>query len=387
MVKPALRRTLRVSCLLAACLAAVVLAAVLPRLASLRCLLAFQEGVPADLEALEPAPEGFTLLADEARYGVARAWHLAGPKARSPTVVFVHGVAPEGIRDGRILHAARAFQRSGFTVVAPELRGLVDPMDAAEPGAEMPRLLEALTSGRVDGVHPERIGLVAISVGGGLALRGCARFRAAGGTGIRALLLIGAPDDLRRPAVDWFAAPDEAPESDGSFTWEVRNAASFARSFLIRAGLPGYLEAGEDLDRLAAWLAEEPLPTLPVPELQSKKARAVAALVHAAPEVRAAAREAILARAAARVESLSPALWDDELVHLRGIAVFLLHGHGDPLVPLTEAAHLARRLERHTIVSVLESRMVGHTSVNSVGPAEALAHVVQMDDFFAMIGR
>lgn len=94
-----------------------------------------------------------------------------------------------------------------------------------------------------------------------------------------------------------------------------------------------------------------------------------------------------MARAAERVRGLSPALWDAELDHLRGIPVFLLHGRGDPLVPIEEAAHLATRLRRRTIVSVLESHMVGHTSVNEVGLGERIAHVVQMDDFFDMIGR
>lgn len=384
---PPARRALRLLAVAAACLLVVGAAVVVPRLASIRCLLGFQRPVGDDLEAHADADAPFTLLEDEAAYGVARAWHLRGPSSRSPTILFLHGVAPEGIRDGRVLHAARAFHDCGFTVVAPELPGLVDPLHPGELGAGLPTLLQAMTSGAIEGIHPERIGVVAISVGGGVALRGCARFRAAGGTGVRAMLLIGAPDDIRRPATGWFEAPDEAPESDGTYAWESRHAASFARSFLIQAGLPEYLGEGEDLDRLAAWMAEDPLPTEPLPELKSERARKVGALVHAEPAVRSAAREEVLARAARRVEGLSPALWEQELIHLRGTAVFLMHGHGDPLIPLSEATHLAKRLRKHTLVSVLESRMIAHTSVGSVGFGEKLAHVIQMDDFFTMIGR
>ena len=41
-----------------------------PRLPALRCLLAFQESVPEDLEKGKgKPPPGFTLLEDETRYG------------------------------------------------------------------------------------------------------------------------------------------------------------------------------------------------------------------------------------------------------------------------------------------------------------------------------
>lgn len=370
---------------LAVCLV-LVAAIVLPRLPAIRTLLAFQAEVDEDLETYD-APDGFRLLEDEAAYGVGRAWHLPGPTARAPAILFLHGVAPEGIRDGRILQAARAFHAAGFTVVVPELPTLVDPMAEGRPGAPVARVLEAMTAGRISHVHPQRIGVVAISVGGGFALRGCARFRADGGAGVRAMLLIGAADDIRRPAVAWFEAEDHTEEGDGSLAWERRNAASFARNFLIRAGLVAGIEHAGDRAALRAWMEEDVLPREPLEGLETEAAREIARLLLAEPATRAAAREAVLAGAAARVENLSPALWADELVHLRGIAVFLLHGHGDPLVPLDEAARLAARLRPHTVVSVLESHMVGHTSVNAAGVGEKLAHVVQMDDFFTMIGR
>ncbi|MDA1195344.1 MAG: hypothetical protein O2894_09175 [Planctomycetota bacterium] len=365
-------------------LASVAAAATLPRLPALRCLLAFQESVPADVTWADPPPAGFELLTRPGPHGDDRAWLVRGGPA---LLVFVHGVAAEGIRDGRILLAIRAFARAGFTVLAPEMPTLVDPLHLGEPGAGLTRWLAALDGRELVGVDNERMGVVAISVGGGLALRGCARHLASGGKGPQAILLIGAPDDLGRTSQEWFAAPDPAAVGDGSLAWERQSAAAFARSFLLRAGLRSRLGDDTSLPALAAWLALDPLPAEPLPPDLSAAATAVAMYLRAAPDTRAAGRAEVLRAAATRTESLSPAAFDGELSALRGVAIFLLHGHGDPLVPLSEARQLARRLRRHTVVDVLESRMVGHTTVESVGLAEQLAHVLQMDDFFAMIGR
>ncbi len=368
-------------------LVAVGTVAVVPRWPAVQCLLGFQASVPDDVEPGGAPPEGFQLLEDEARYGVARAWLHRQGDTRAPTLLFVHGVAPKGIADGRILLAIQAFGRAGFTVIAPELPTLVDPLAQEPVGAGVARCLEAIARGAYEGAHPSRIGVVGISVGGALALRGCATYRREGGGGLRTVLLIGAPDDTRRTAKAWFAAENAAPVSDGSLAWERAQAAEFARSYIIRAGLIPAHGDDDDVRALDAWLNTTALPTDPPPALKRPELAALTMLVLAEPAVRSAAREDLLRKAHTRIEGLSPALWDAELAHLHGVAVFLLHGHGDPLVPIDEAHHLARRLRRHTIVSLLESHMVGHTSVNDVDLAERVAHVVQMDDFFDMIGR
>jgi len=385
---PALaRRLLLASSLIGMALLTALALVVVPRLPAIRCLLAFQEATPDDLAVGTPAPADLRWLEDEVRYGAQRAWLLRQPDPSAPTLVFVHGVAPKGLRDGRIVQAVRAFGRAGFTVIAPELPTLVDPLDQSPVGAVVFRCLQRIAGGAYQGARRDRIGIVGISVGGALALRGAARFVAAGGRELRAALLIGAPDDLRRSARAWFAAADPAPVSDGSLAWRQANAAAFGRLYLIRAGLlPTY---GDDAEvrRLDAWLGDGAPAAKTPSDLRRPELAALAHLVHAVPAVRAAARETILARAASRIEALSPALWDKDLPHLAGMAIFLLHGHGDPLVGIDEEARLADRLRTHTLVAVLASHMVAHTHVQSVGLAERLAHVVQMDDFFDMIAR
>ena len=350
------------------------------------CLLAFQDAPPGDLAPGDPPPEGFERLTDRARFGVERAWLCRAPGPRPPVLVFVHGVAPRGIDDGRIVAAVRAFRAGGFTVVAPEMPTLVDPLSPEEVGAGLPRLLRALSSGALEGVHNDRIGLVGVSVGGALALQSAARYQVERGRGLRAVLAIGAPDDMARTAVGWFASADPAPVSDGSLSWERADAAAFARNFLIRAGLVADLGRTPDVRRLADWLALRSLPVEPLVGVEDPRVLARRDLVLASPDVRAAAREEILRLAAPRIRPLSPAAWDEDLAGLRGIAVFLLHGHGDPLVPVEEARRLAERLRRHTIVSLLESHMVGHVSVNDVTLTQRFDHVVLMDDFFDMVG-
>ena len=358
-----------------------------PRMGAVRCLTTFGWPVPDDLGRIEDAPDGFTVLADEATYGVPYAFVRRTPDGKvHPTLVFIHGVARVGLRDGRILRAIEAFHRAGFTVIAPEIGPLLDPTRPSDEVDGLDRLLDALAAGRIEGASTSRFGLVGISVGGALALRAGARFQERGGRGLRGILAIGAPDDLRTPARDWFVLPDPAPEGGDSLEWRRNNAAAFARNFVLRAALEKRVGNHPDFTRLRDWLAEEALPAAAAPELETEAGQALARIVHAPAAERAKERDALLADAWHQLIVLSPADWSAQLTHLRGIAVFLLHGYGDPLVPIAEADLLAARLERHTLVSVLRSRVLGHTAVNGAGLREQLAHVVFLDDFFDMVG-
>jgi pimeloyl-ACP methyl ester carboxylesterase len=358
-----------------------------PRWGAVRCLRALEAADPPDVQ--DPAgapPAGLVLLADRARYGVRRAWLCRAPGPRPPVLVFVHGVTSRGLADGRVVKAVRAFARAGFTVLAPRMPTLVDPLAPEKVGAGLVRLLQAVAGGALERVDRRRIGLVGISVGASVALHAAAVFRRGGGRGLAAVLAVGAPDDLARLAPAWFAAPEPASKGDGSLAWERASDAAFARSFLLRAGLVARFGRTPDVRRVADWMAADPLPTAPPPEVADPKLRAAAALVRAPPKRRAAACAAVLRRAAARIRTLSPAGFDDELSSLRGVAVFLLHGRQDALVPVEEEARLARRLRAHTLVSVLDSPLLGHTAVGGSGWREELDLVVQVDDFFDMVG-
>ena len=362
-------------------------ALIAPRLGAVRCLLAFQWPVPDDLKSLDDAPNGFTLLSDASRFGVEQALVRTPGDERRPTLLFVHGVAQEGLKDGRILRAIEGFYRGGFTVVAPELRTL---MDATAPTGEIERLvslLQAIRRGEVDGADGRQMGIVGISVGGAVALRVAAAYQAAGGEGLRAVLSIGAADDIRKVAETWFELPDPAKQGNGTLTWERRDAGAFARSFIARAAVPTLLGPDPEAETLLTWLREKPLPESAPPELKSAVSKKLRDFIRAKPAARASEREALVEAAWDRIGLLSPASWDAELSHLRGIAVFLLHGYGDPLVPITQVEPLRERLAPHTLVSVLRSHMVGHADVSKASLAEHLKHVTFIDDFLDMVAR
>jgi pimeloyl-ACP methyl ester carboxylesterase len=370
--------------------AATAAASLAPRSAAIRCLTHFESEVPPDHDEGAPPPAGYRLLADEKRFGARRAWVRGGGAEAGrpqPCLVFVHGVAPEGIDDGRILRAIEAFHAGGFCVVAPEIGFLVDPTLRDDDEDRLVTLLRAVAAGAVEGADTRRIGVVGISVGGAFALKACARLLRGGGEGPAAVLAIGCPADIRRPVEGWYARGNPAAENQHGLAWERDNAAAFARSYGARAALRARFGPSEDAARLQAWLEADVVPEAAPAGLETDEARAYAAMVLAGPAAWTAARDRLLEDAWDQLRFFSPAAWSDELPSLAGVAVFLLHGEADPLVGIDELAALEALLAAHTLVSPLRSRLVGHTSV---GPAELdhmLDHLVFMESFFDAVKR
>jgi len=361
-------------------------AAALPRQDALRCLIAMTSGpVPEDASVLE----GFTLRTDaEAQLGYRRLW-IARPAGDGPhpALLFVHGITPKGIGDGRVIQAVAAFRDAGFVVIAPEVQLLTTPPHGDDDVLRLKRLLRAVARGEVVGTRPGHIGIVAISVGGGIALRACAEFRAEGGEGLRAVFLLGAPDDVRRVATTvWFPDDPTDPTAQRNFAWHRQHASELCRSVLFRGALPARVRNLWDRARLKAWLEEAWMPSFVPSDLLTDEGRAFARLVVSPPAVRAAAAAGVMDDAWPYVRPFSPADPEIDLSPLTGVACFLMNGVYDPLVPVSELEHLRARLARYTMCVTLESRLIGHAELEDVGIPEQFDHVVYMDDFFDMIG-
>jgi hypothetical protein len=285
-----------------------------------------------------------------------------------------------------VLHAVHAFQRAGFAVLAPEVPALVDPAQADDDLDRLVRLLGDVEARAYPELATGRVGVVGVSVGASLALHALLVHRRAGGGGARAALLIGMPYDLEALGERWFSTPRRVPGAPWDEEDARREAATFARAYLARAGLPELVPDAEDRSRLSRWLAEDPRPEEP-PETDGEEARAFVRLFLAAEDGdRDAARRLLDATGVWRAW-LSPKRFEESFRHLGGTVTFLLHGIGDAQVPVEHARELHRRLGRHAVCALLESRMLGHTAVDETTWGEALRHLVFLDDAFDCVGR
>lgn len=369
-------------------LLAVVVAAgaiyLMPRWAALQTLLAFTEEVPKD----DTQPAGFERVRDPARLGVADAW-IARPSADGPhpVLVFVAGIAPKGLGDGRIVRAVGAFRRGGFLVVAPEIPDLVNPGRSDRDTESLGRLFAAVEGGALPDGDASRMGVVAISVGAPYALRSLARHVQSGGQCPDAFFAIGAPADFDRCALRWFDTPRLGKEKPENQEDELRHAADLARNMLWRAALRSLVGDEADAKRLDAWLTEKWVPEKSPEGLLTDAGRAYAAMVLGPPAGWLARRDEVLTATHDWTAWLSPARIRDELEPLRGMPVFLLHGHLDPLVPVTEMQPLADLLEPRMPVATLHSHMLSHTDVGDVGLSERLDHLDLMDAFFDAVKK
>ena len=345
-----------------------------------------------------PTPDAAALLAagvrtwpavpgEGGRAGVPRCLVLDGPEASSPVLVVVAGVTPEGIDDPRVGLLALSLRAAGFAVVAPELLRLARPGEGPDPAEAVRAALAAAARPGAGPWDGKRVGVVGVSLGGGVALRAvAAASRVRPSVPVSALLLVGMPDDVRTLAPGWFRLP-VAGESDEQSVTAHSEAGLFARHSVLRAALPALVPEA-DVAPLRAWIdavGEKPSGRLPAPALlTSPAAMRWISVVRAESEALPADVAWALEAAAPLLALVSPAAWDDEL---QGVTapVFLLHGQSDPLVSSDEMAPLARRLERHTRVERLHSRLIAHVSVESPGVLETWRHLRFLTEFFEAV--
>jgi pimeloyl-ACP methyl ester carboxylesterase len=242
-------------------------------------------------------------------------------------------------------------------------------------------VLDAVAKGRVRGADPGHVGLFGISVGGPVALAAATRFREQGGQGLRALCLVGAPDDMRRAARAWFAEA-VAPSGVTGPALDRSLAGEFARSMVLRAAVPLLVADAGDRTVLRAWLAASWTPAGSPQGLTTKDGLSFLARAARPAPLPADDVEAILDAAWPVLVPLSPAHSAYDLKALTDLPVFLLHGVHDPLVSVEELPHLAARLRGAARVRTLRSYLVGHTDLTEEDRWENLLF---LDAFFDAI--
>jgi pimeloyl-ACP methyl ester carboxylesterase len=141
------------------------------------------EGTPRPLSLITPDP-----VRIETTYGSDRIDRMDvyvpgtapadfGPQDRYPALMLILGVSPLPLEDERVVAAATAFSRLGFVVGVPASSEMVERRLRPDEPAHLAEAFETI-AGRTD-VDPARIGLVAFSAGGGVALLAAAEPRIA----------------------------------------------------------------------------------------------------------------------------------------------------------------------------------------------------------------
>jgi pimeloyl-ACP methyl ester carboxylesterase len=265
-------------------------------------------------------------------------------------MVAVHGIHHLGMNEPRLVGFARATAGAGIAVLTPQVDSLadyhVDGASVASIGESAQWLEERLGTGPVT--------VTGISFAGGLSL--LAACDPSYASHIRALVLMGAYDDLAR--VSRFLATSEEEMPDGRM---VPHAAhDYGASVFVYAHLPQFFPA-QDLpvahEALRDWLWEQPEKATPLLEKLSPQSRATmdALLNRRIDEVRPLILSAI-EKDQAELEAISP---QGKLASLR-IPVFILHGSADNIIPPAESLWLARDIPRRDLQAVLITGAFSH---------------------------
>ena len=282
----------------------------------------------------------------------ARLYRPVGKK-NVPGIVMVHGVHRKGIDEPRLQRFARSVAGAGIAVLTPEVMELSDYHVAAGSidtvGAAIATLRGHL--GR------QKVGLMGMSFGGGIAMLTAADPRFAGQVAF--VVAIGAHDDLSR--VSGFFATNDIEDADG--VTEHLHAHEYGATVLVYTHIDDFFEPADAPaahDALRLWLWEE-----------QSQARAIAATMR--PE----ARTKVEALFRADLDGVRPALLAEiehrklamQVVsphgHLAGMKahVYLLHGQGDTVIPPTETLWLAKDTPKSALRSVLVSKAIQHVEL------------------------
>jgi len=293
--------------------------------------------------------------------------YLPAGVAHPPGMVLVHGIHHLGIDEPRLMNFARSAAGDGFAVLTPEVAALadyrVDGASIATIGESPAWLQQRLGAGPVT--------IVGVSFAGGLSLLAASDPQYA--PHIRALLLMGAYDDLAR--VSRFLATSEAEFPDGRR--EPYKAHDYGAAVFVYSHLDQFFSAGDLAvahDALRDWLWERPQDAQPLLAKLSADGRATMDL--------------LLAR---KIESLRPKLLEaiqtdqsqlaalsleGKLADLR-VPVYLLHGATDDIIPSTESQWLEKEIPRMYLGAALITPAFSHVDPDKRASWRDELHLVE----------
>ena len=287
--------------------------------------------------------------------------------ANLPGLVVIPGVHHLGVDEPRLQRFARAIAASGITVMTPEIKELTDyriePKSIATIGAAATELAKR--------VHRTSVGVMGLSFAGGLSLLAAANQDTR--SQIAFVVAVGAHDDIRHVAR--FFAKDEAIEPNGNVVHMHAHpygimvlAYEHTEDFFEKADVP----VAHDVMR--EWLWEEKDQARADEKKMSLAGQAKfdllaepPAAVAGDPKSASFPEHPMANEILGALALYGPAL--DEVSphgHLASIQVpvFLVHGEGDDVIPMTETEWLEQDVPADKLEEALISPALQHVELH-----------------------
>ncbi|MFN8534570.1 MAG: hypothetical protein U0556_13615 [Dehalococcoidia bacterium] len=294
---------------------------------------------------------------------------------RAPAVVVLLGVYPAPLEDPNVRRLGDGLARTGLVALFPNSPRL-------QAGHITPEEIDAIVGGfaalqALPEVDPDRVGLLGLSVGGGLALVAAGDERLA--EKVASIQTVGGYFDARDLLRQIGSRTALEP---GRPAWQPSDLALVA----YRRQLIDMLPLATDRDALeAAYLSADPIPADPA--RMSPTGKLVMRLIEESdPEVVDRLFDQLPADALARLRRLSPREWTGAI----RAPVFILHDRADPYVPVGESRRLAEALGNRA--RFREYRLFAHVVPSGEGdllrlPGEIVGLASQINAWYLELGR
>ncbi len=271
----------------------------------------------------------------------------------APGIVVVHGMHELGIDEPRLVSFARSLAASGFFVMTPLLPQIADYRVTGESAD----VIGTAVQNFAQELHVPRVGVLAISFSGGLALLAASDPQYA--SSFAWVASVGGYYDLAH--VLRFFATGEAVRPDG--TVEHLSPHEYGALIVIDDETEDFFsphDAPIARDALKLLLAGHGKASEALTEKMTPAGQQVMQDIYH--KQRASFTPAILAEIDKHREQLAAASPADHLRFLR-VPVLLLHGSDDNVIPPTEQLWLKRGIPKDELVDALVSPAISHVEV------------------------
>jgi pimeloyl-ACP methyl ester carboxylesterase len=312
--------------------------------------------VPHLLQSIAAMPVTTRTFTIPSSAGIVQArLYTPTPAQNAPGLVLVPGIHYLGMDEPRLMAFARSVSACGLRVLTPELPDSRDyriqPSDVQAIGDSVQWLQN--TTG-------PPVGLLGLSFSGGLALMAAAKPPFS--NEISFVFSVGAHDDLLRVATFYATEADPLPDGDverakpnnyGPWVLEYEHLEDFVPEADVAAIRPVLRARLYDNSTLEKQL---------LANLTDKQKAEYKKLLD--PKQEDAALFVSDKKHAAEMAAVSP---HGNLAGLH-VPVYLLHGHGDTLIPFAEAEWLAEDLPRGTLKELLITPLIAHVTTDTTKP-------------------